>query len=83
MTELEKYQAVNKIEDFDDFERVLLSFASEDGQIQGRTRVFDAKKMVAQARDYYNNQQQFGENPNIVTREFGLRQQLMYIKYYK
>jgi len=82
MTDLEKYEAVNKCETIEEFEKVLLSFADESGRIQGRTRTFDANKMAENARIYYNDDMD-ELSPNIVTREFGLRQQLMYIKYYK
>ncbi len=79
MTELEKYEAVNKCETFEDFEKVLKSFADEEGRIQGRTRTFDIYTMLAGARYYYESD----GIPNAVTREYGLRQQLMYIKFYK
>lgn len=83
MSDLEKYEAVNKCETFEEFEKILLNFADEKtGKIQGRTREFDAKQMVHNAKIYYED----GDEsliPNVVTREFGLRQQLMYLKYYK
>ena len=81
MTELEKYEAVNKCETFEEFEKVLLSFADESGRIQGNSKTFDANKMVEGALDFYNDRM-YG-SPNLVTRQWGLRQQLMYLKYYK
>jgi len=78
MTDLEKWQNVNKCETFEDLRKVLLELTDESGQIQGRTRKFDAQKMIDNAKLYYNHPDDL--NPNIVTREFGLRQQLMYLK---
>ncbi len=80
MTELEKYEAVNKCETFEEFREVLLSFADEDGEIKGRTRTFTAVRMAQQAELYYTGVIAL---PNVVTREYGLRQQLMYLKFYK
>ena len=81
MTELEKYEAVNKCETYEEFEKVLRSFANEKGEIQGRDRVFNVEKMLMGAYMFYNDK--MWNSPNTVTRMYGLRQQLMYIKYYK
>jgi len=80
MTDLEKYEAVNKAESYEEFEKVLLSFAV-GGVIKGRTRDFSVHKMLEGAYAFYNDKMY--NTPNTVTREYGLRQQLMYIKYYK
>jgi len=76
MTELEKYKAVNKCETFEELANVIESFADEDGTIQGRVNKFDATKMAKLCRDYPNYPR------NVLTREFGIRQQAMYIQYY-
>lgn len=76
MTDLEKYEAVNKAETFEELAQVIESFADEDGKIKGRTRSFDAKKMADACRIYSDLPR------NILTREFGIRQQAMYIDYY-
>jgi len=81
MSDLEKYEAVNKCETFEEFEKVLLSFADETRLIKGRTNNFNVDHMLQGAKDYYNNAL-YG-TPRSVTREYGLRQQLMYLKYYK
>lgn len=81
MTELEKYERVNKCENIDDLVQCILDFAV-DGRIQGRTRGFDAERMASLCRDYYNDETNT-MFPNVITREFGLRQQAMYLKYYK
>jgi hypothetical protein len=76
MTDLEKYQAVNKCESFEELARVIESFADEKGIIQGRTKKFDATKMAQHCRTFSMFQ------PNVLTREFGIRQQAMYISYH-
>lgn len=80
MTDLEKFQKVNASETIEDLCQCILDFADEDGQIQGRTRTFDAQRMKEGCLRYYH-----GESlvPNVVTREFGLRQQLLYLCFYK
>lgn len=80
MTELEKYQKVNQAETIEQLCECILSFADESGMIKGRTRDFNAAKMVRNARLYHDGE---GLVPNVITREYGLRQQAMYLKYYK
>lgn len=76
MEDLKKYEAVNRCETLDELAEVILSFADEDGNIQGRVRKFNAEMMANACRNY-------PEFPkNILTREFGIRQQAMYIEYY-
>ena len=48
----------------------------KNGSIQGRTKLFSAKKMAMFCRDFKY------QLPNSLTREFGIRQQAMYIIYY-
>lgn len=78
MTTLEKYEVVNKCETIAELQSVIITFADHNGNIQGRTRMFKAKEMAIDAIDFYNNK----ALPDILTREFGIRQQAMYIKYY-
>jgi len=80
MTELEKYQRVNACETIEELQQCILDFAGEDGMIQGRTRKFDAFEMANNLEIYVNGR---NETPNVLTREFGIRQQAMYLKYYK
>lgn len=76
MTELEKYEAVNKCTSLEELSNVILSFADESGIIQGRTRGFNAGKMAEHCK-------LFSTLPkNVLTREYGIRQQAMYIEYY-
>ena len=77
MSELEKFQRVNKAETILELQQCILDFAV-NGQIQGRTRLFDAQKMSNNLKLYFSN----NAPPEVITREFGLRQQAMYLKYY-
>lgn len=81
MNELEKYERVNSCETIEELQQCILNFAI-NGIIQGRTREFDANKMAENALHYYNDDS--GDLwPNVMTREYGIRQQAMYLKYYK
>jgi RAB protein geranylgeranyltransferase component A len=77
MTELEKYQAVNKCESFEELANVIESFADEDGMIQGRADKHDAERMARYCRNFSMFQ------PYVLTREYGIRQQALYISYYQ
>lgn len=76
MTREEIYDKVNRCETFDELADVILAI-SEDGRIQGRTRDFDALKMAKVCRNFKDY-----DFPNLLTREFGIRQQALYISYY-
>lgn len=76
MTELEKYEAVNKSSTLKELADVLRSFAI-DGMIQGRTRKFDAEKMAEHCESYHLAKH------NVLTREFGIRQQAMMLLFYE
>lgn len=73
------FEAVNKCETMDNLCQVLLLLAV-DGEIQGRTRKFDANRMVDNAKQFYNDDDEVIP-ANVITREFGLRQQVIYLKY--
>ncbi len=81
MNKLQKYQKVNACETSEQLCACILSFADAEGNIQGRTRKFNAEKMAKQAQIYFDDRTH-GIPPNVITREFGLRQQAMYIKFY-
>lgn len=73
MNREEKYDAVNTCETLEELSKVILSFADSDGMIQGRTRKFKAKKMA-------HGCMAVGIlSPNVLIREFGIRQQAIYI----
>ncbi len=78
--ELQRYERVNKCETIDELCDVLKSFADDSGHIQGRYKTFEADNMIAWARAFYNGETIFA---NRVTREYGLRQQLLYLCHYK
>jgi hypothetical protein len=76
MTELDKWKKVNLTETFDELADVILSFADDNGMIQGRYRRFNATKMSVLCKHFSILQ------PEVLTREYGIRQQAMYIYYY-
>lgn len=78
--ELEIWRKVNKTKTLEELAEIILSLADEDGKIQGRTRKFNAAIMAEACikyRELFLNMQ-----ANVLTREFGIRQQAMYIVYY-
>lgn len=76
MTREQKYDAVNQCETFEELANVILSFAESDGMIQGRAKRFNAKMMAEMCLMFDTMP------PNRLTREFGIRQQAMYISHY-
>jgi hypothetical protein len=78
MRDLEKYQAVNSAETFEDLKSAIMVCANEDGSIDGREQMFDAKRMC-EGLDLYVMDL---APPNVLTRKWGIRQQAMYLKYY-
>lgn len=76
MTELEKYQKVNKCETFEELAQAIESFADVNGNIKGKKQHFEAKQMANCCRRY----NEFIHNS--LTREYGIRQQAMYILFY-
>jgi len=81
MTDLEKYDAVNRCETIEELTAVIRSFADEHGIIEGRLKNFRADRMAEGAQDFYDDRL-YG-SARTVTRQFGLRQQLIYLKFYK
>lgn len=76
MTNLEKYEKVNKADSLTELAEIIESFADQDGMIQGRTNRFSAERMAWNCKNFSSFQ------PNVLTREFGIRQQEMYLVYY-
>jgi hypothetical protein len=70
-----RYEAVNKCETLEELALVIKSFSDEFGMIQGRSRQFDALRMSQHCKqfNYYN--------VNTLTRQWGIRQQALYILY--
>lgn len=81
MNDLDKYEKVNNCETIDELQQCIKDFAN-NGIIQGKTRMFDAEKMFNGLLNYYYDSSETIP-PNIVTRMWGLRQQAIYLKYYK
>jgi len=80
MTELEKWQAVNQCETRLQLACVINNLEDSEGMIQGRERKFDAAKMIIGLNHFMAD-----EMPaNVLTREYGIRQQAIYLKtFYK
>jgi hypothetical protein len=77
MEELNRWELVNKSETADQLKEAILSFA-KDGEIQGRSRSFDAEKMASYVDGVIEGQLP----PRSLTRNYGIRQQALYIMYY-
>jgi hypothetical protein len=76
MTDLEKWQAINQCENGKALADLILEFSDSEGMIQGRSRKFNAKEMSQRVHDVIMN-----DYPaNLLTREFGIRQQAIYLK---
>lgn len=76
MTELQKWQAVNQCETQAQLADLIAKFSDKEGMIQGRERKFDASKMIIGLSFFMED-----EAPaNVLTREFGIRQQAIYLK---
>ena len=76
MTELQKWQAVNQCETQAQLADLITKFTDKDGMIQGRERKFDASEMIIGLSFFMQD-----EAPsNVLTREFGIRQQAIYLK---
>lgn len=76
MKDLEKWQKVNECGSSLGLALLINLFADGEGMIQGRERKFDAVKMVIGLTMFMED-----EMPaNVLTREFGIRQQAIYLK---
>jgi hypothetical protein len=80
MNELETWQAVNQSETPQRLAFIINKLADPEGMIQGRERKFDAAKMIKGLNLFLTD-----EAPaNVLTREYGIRQQAIYLKtFYK
>lgn len=77
MTDLDKYDAVNATTTLEELAETIQSFADENRQIQGRNRTFNADKMAIACRNFSKLP------PNVLTRNYGIRQQAMMLSYYE
>lgn len=80
------YDLVNNSETIEELVLVMAAIGKKyGGKIPGKTKDFDVNKQISNAKLVYNislEDEWLSEEANIVTRSFGLRQQLMYIIYY-
>jgi len=76
MTELETWQLVNQAETQAQLADVITKLTDSEGMIQGRVRKHDAIKMIVGLSYFMTD-----DLPaNVLTREFGIRQQAIYLK---
>lgn len=79
MERIEIYDRVNKAETIEELVQIIKEIGDQNnGRIQGRSKSFDAYRMAEMCQLAYEGQSTY----NTVTREFGLRQQLLYLTYY-
>ena len=71
------YDSINKAESFKELADAILLCADDCGMIQGRTRKFNAQEMADRCLQFKELQQ-----PNLLTREYGIRQQALYLERY-
>ena len=76
---LEKYELINKCETAKELADAIIAISNpETNMILGRKKTFDAIKMAENCHSVIKR----GFPPNRLTREFGIRQQALYLKYY-
>lgn len=80
MTREEIYDRVNQCETLKELSSVIKDLADKNGDIQGRTKKFNANQMAKMCLDFKKHF--YDLNANVLTREYGIRQQAMYIAYY-
>ena len=78
MEEIDKWKRINSVESIEDLKKAILDIA-EDGIIMGKSRPWEAVKQVKgvdaiMEKDY---------PINVLTRSYGIRQQMMYLMYYE
>lgn len=82
MNELEKYQRVANSETLEQLLKCLEDFADKDGMIQGRIRKIPVQSMINTMK-LYHKANDFNINPNMATREYGIRGKLMELTFYQ
>jgi len=76
MSELEKYELVNNTETLQELANAIKLIGS-NGFLKGKTGIFETEKMVKECKNFNL------EFSNVLTRNYGIRQQAMMIKYYE
>ena len=78
MTDLEKFQLINACETAVELTHAVRRLADpETGMIKGRVKEFDSQRMAGYVTFVVNE----GAPANLLTREFGIRQQALYLRY--
>jgi len=70
------FETVNACRTLKELSEVILALVDDDGNIHGRTRRFPAINMADNCINFENLPME------VLTREFGIRQQAMMIQYY-
>jgi hypothetical protein len=78
MTDLEKFKLVNSCETAEELSKAIIE-CSNNGIIKGKLIDFDALLMSDRVYRVINE----NLTPSTLTRNWGIRQQALYIKYYK
>jgi hypothetical protein len=79
MTELEKYQLINTTDSVKELQDVILKIADKGGKIEGRSKIWDAKQQSEDVEHVVRG----SKPPNRLTRSYGIRQQAIYLLYYR
>jgi len=78
MTHLDKFEMVNLCENAEELTNALRAIANQEtGMIKGRLREFNSQRMSGYVSLVINE----GAPANLLTREFGIRQQALYLRY--
>ena len=78
LTDLEKFQLVNSCETVVELEKAIHECSNSMLQIEGKTKMFDAEKMISQVSKVVNGELY----ASCLTRNWGIRQQALYLAYY-
>ena len=84
-TDLAKYQKVNRCETYLELAEAIRSFADKDGKIRSirySSKKWDALLMADFCENFTVNVTLDKDNANFLTRDYGIRQQALYIHYY-
>lgn len=77
--ELYKYQLVNRCQTIEALENAIMAIGSENnGMIRGRARIFSAKNMSSYVRGVVS----LALPANLLTRNYGIRQQALYLSFF-
>jgi len=75
-----KYEKINQAETFAELSQAILEIADKDGNIQGRNILFSAERLPRKCLELKDAEY---KNWNLLTREYGIRQQAIYLNHYR